>query len=1743
MTAIAKLLLDQVLPDFVANPPRGLTSSDVRGFVRRNRPTLLRLIDQHFGDMLAPAVEPVEDDAPESWSTRKRTQANLAALRLLARNPQQLHPEDRAVLRAYSGWGGLSIERVRDQIPAEFPPPAKAGLVHEYYTPLKVWRAVAELLERDQAALLKGGPHVRALEPSAGIGRGLAAFEAAGWPMAWTAVEASALSARLLRAVYPAAQVHEGFFEGWVAEHADERFDLVISNPPYGPRGAAMEQDPDTAYRYKQAYLYFVRRSLELLRPGGVGVYCIPTGLMGSRVSHFRKVREAILKRHHLLGAFRLPSQAPEGEPASAAVYDGFVTDLLFFQARGGELPSVLSEDEDVLEGRYYEVYPGHVLGEPYGVDAGWEPGMPKARRGFQLIGRFDALPDVTWRPLVATGVATPTPERRTRARGGITREAILVPDGLPAELEAAARLGLRADSYLAAVARQDPNAVEGHRELKEDLERWVQQHGSPHRHTPLARLVAQRLVAAERFRACFTPQGKLIPGLEAAPKVERRYQGELNLLAVADWLFRQRGGELPMRALRAWWKAAGGIEQSDEAMVELLVAGGWCLDGRTDESWDQLVPADVYLTGHLWPKLDRAQRQALRGDERAADQVRRLREAIGWHNGPEIAKDASPIDSWMPLDIVKAWAVEAVAMPQHLELERKDGLLGILGYWYGQLENTDKSRTPGLDRDFLSFLGWANFDKRLWNPEREEVRDPETGAKSRENVDVARAKQEAGWIKAFRTWLGDNSDWMDVLENEYNRRVRGYVEPRYSADPLPLARWNADVVLKDHQVRGARRLMVNRMGLLAFDVGLGKTYTGLATIAAARQQGWAKRPVVLVPNSIVWKWFRDFQRCLPDYKVLVIGSRRRIADRGARKGRVIAEPDSPAERAEKWTRFQAGEADAVILTYSVLANTKIDEQLVERFVTETTSLRRSIALALKAKDKDDDAANRPPKGKVSERKAADMEERVRAWVGEMLAPAKGHVYDPGIDWHQIGVDLLVVDEAQNYKNLFTNPRDAAEKKDTKRSWQLNFRCASVREHSGGAGVVLLSATPAKNDAVELYSAMHYLRPDIWEQVGIDNHVAFLQRFGDYEQRSVPDPGGQKLVPRNVLVRFKNLAELRDVLFRWSEFKVAEEVGIKLPETVRRPHFVSVSAAQLSVLEELYRALAEIEEKLLKTKGDSEDSVRIRRVLIEKKRGLAMRIYLTYLHPDLPGIGDDEKAITRLDPHDGPKLVACVEQILETAERACKKDEPDWCLNCGHIVFVDNIAVHYWMRDLLIEAGIARDRIAILNAKEAADIEYRQQVVEMFNGVGHPEDDEYSPPRVDIVIANAVAYEGMDLQRRTCAIHHLDVPWEPATLQQRNGRGVRQGNTFDRVTLHYYFVEGSNENWRVDRIERKRGWMASVVAAQARSTNTTLETDTEDAGAEQLSLVHAPPEARERILRARREAEAQRKDESAKRAQEQANSELGTVNQMFRRAERERDPRRAGELRASAEAALEALGRFPAELWPFPWHALARRVREHDLYIPHRGPPLYAGLRFAVGKMLYEAGAKGPARVARHHQDAKPIRGMNIRQHGSAIAGVHVPEDSPWMDHRGTFDFEPAWPEEDLLRLAAAAYDRALLGEVDRWPESDFHRLAPATQAAIWPALREQLARLVVYDWMRSQPVIPVRAGRDGLVLVQPRRAGELNPTDVLPPTAEGWTQLLKAAARGEHTWTELNQVSTFWWARRFPRTAREEEE
>ncbi|MFY0531654.1 SNF2-related protein [Nannocystis pusilla] len=347
--------------------------------------------------------------------------------------------------------------------------------------------------------------------------------------------------------------------------------------------------------------------------------------------------------------------------------------------------------------------------------------------------------------------------------------------------------------------------------------------------------------------------------------------------------------------------------------------------------------------------------------------------------------------------------------------------------------------------------------------PKGEAPLTKEEKAERKRSIAERRLALATEWAKSFRAYIAADEARRERLVRAYNRVARGRIVPAYSPEPLEIARWGANAPkLKAHQIAGARRVLAQRGGLVAFDVGVGKTYTALAIIARARQEGWVRRPVILVPGSLVWKWHDDILCTLPDYRVVVIGSKRKVLSRGVRRGQTTSENDTPQERAQKWTLLQTGQADVAILSYDALARTKMNEDAVMAYVGQVEAVERSIALRKRALEEKVKTAKQ--KDKLSERERALLEHGVRAWVEEILALPPDWDYDPGIAWDELGVDMLVVDEAAAFKNLYKPQarEDGGVPKfmggggeGSDRAWQLDFRAAAVRRQTGGAGIVL----------------------------------------------------------------------------------------------------------------------------------------------------------------------------------------------------------------------------------------------------------------------------------------------------------------------------------------------------------------------------------------------------------------------------------------------------------------------------------------------------------------------------------------------------------------------------------------------------------------------------------------------------------------------------------------------------------------
>ena len=1627
----------------------------------------------------------------------QRTKANLAAMAIAAsKRPSEMTAGDRAILRRYSGWGGLSIERVKDQFPTGFPVPEERGLIHEFYTPAKVCAAVADLVA-PRLDSLREGDVVTALEPSAGIGRFILAMSDPRFAaLRWHAVEYSELSGRMLAAMAPDLAVYVGPFERWVREQEEMlrgRLRLVVSNPPYGQRGASVTEDPNRQYREKNAYAYFLRRGLDLLGPGGLGIFLIPAGFLHGVAPKMAKLRETVLLRHHLAAAFRLPSDTFPGAH--------LVTDLLVFRARGGTLHEVLPEDRFILEGRYFKSHPEHILGREIGRDTeGEDDQTKKPRFGYQVEGTFEGFPAFNERPFCSTCAILSDPPPLAVQGAGKTRVGVIVSaaddlasEELTAEYALGAQLGVRVDHYLTMIARSDsPEPAQLWPELFAALTTWRTRYGQPWAHKGLVEVATKKNHRPlQRFLAAWDKgTGTLIGALARQPSYEPRYAGgSSDIVGQATHLFRTRR-QLELDELHQWHLGRGGT-MSPRAIREALIAAGWALDGAGST---KVMPGEDYYSGNLWEKYDRVVGSK---DPVAAVQARRLLEAIKPALFDEI-EDISPRYGWMPLPTIQAW-MNAAAQKSHpdLFLERAEGLIQVSGVPYAQIR--DSSRVSGTSR---LILGWLNHDYVEFMPPKQSRED---------DIDQVRLEYARLFVESFRKWIADQPEHKQAAEHAYNRQFRGWVQPSYAMEPLPIARWvRGGVALKPHQVAGARRVLNHRSGLLAFDVGVGKTYTGIGIVAAARQEGWVKRPVVLVPNSIVWKWAADFKRVLPDYRVCIIGSVRK--SRGVNKGKVTSELDTPAERAEKWTAFQAGEYDVCLLTYTALPRTRLREESVREYADHTESIQREVALRKRNASK-----KAKGKGKLTEREDAILKEGVSAWVAEQMELPEAMDYDPGIVWDDIGIDMVVVDEAQNFKNLYLpEAREGgvpkymgSEGEGSKRAWQLDFRLAAVRRKTGGSGVVLLSATPAKNSPLEFYNLLQFIDHELWKRIGIRNSEQFIDVFCRIAFKSVLTPEG-RYATQSACVGFKNLDVLRDVIFRYGDFKTAEDVGLKLPEPRVNQVWVAMDAEQMAKTSDYQEEIKDLKKRAAKDPGAKFAIL-----------GLMARLALVAVAgplddgPDWKTALEDRFANFRT----APKLQALAQRVLSNRV-------------CGHIVFCDNLAVHRWVVEVLAGAGIPRERIAVLNGVTAKNLSERTRLAEAFNG----NEEDGIPPAYDVIIANAVAYEGIDLQSRTCAIHHLDLPWEPATLQQRNGRGVRQGNKLSAIEINYYLSRQSFDAVRFAMITGKHGWMVSLLKSMDRDTNNPAAQQDLDEDAIRIML-SSDPDAERAAIDAQKAA-AERL--AVERRKKDASALLVSLNARFRRLESQPGGDEAESLRAQAEEKFRYLSVYDADIWP--WARWLPAVRTGPVLVPPAGQMFgYPGLRVRISEA-------SPATK----DVPRPLLPGDFIECGAIIGGdsigIRLGRDGKWtqwpvdlfaMLQIEASDIDPDdWPADDLdkgVKMLLEGDIQEVMGWTGDWPKLRWSLALDAWKVAVWPRVAayivDQLAGVSPYYAERSNRVPVVRG--DQLLILYGR---EIQRGEVLAPTEAGFQRFLALGRKNRDLrWTDLNRVAEWWWGRRMP--------
>lgn len=1239
---------------------------------------------------------------PAGITKGMRREINAAAASLV-RSGADLDSADRATLRQYSGNGGCGDS------------------LNEFYTDSEVAAAMWAVLGK------LGVTAGTVLEPSCATGVFMHTAPAA---IKVTGVEMDPTSAAIAEALH--GERHEvitSSLERFATTDGVRQFDAVIGNAPFGIRGGLVKDDKSFL---KTAEGYFLDTSLDKCKPGGIVAMIVPTGVMDSKSA--RAVRQRLLCKGEFLGAVRMPNTAFEHSHTEVT------TDIVFFRKRGDDVAGALLAldkpalkglgvwDDEYLSGGYFE---GRGADSVFGtMEAGWRA---KAGMGDDITvsGSMVGVPEsvaawqpdehTTERPTVPDVLAAVAdkPDLHKKVLGAALKRPYeggkagdtKTEDGVQYILQGKPLRWHRVDEFTQSAAVTDAQDLArdieaaiagGPREgLAARVHSYVAAHGDPGKNVNL-------LVAASQDRVLYRLIGAVQPDGTlsdvVADRASRRIEGSLDTAAQSLALEEESGTFTVQQLADRMDKPIDEVEDTLFASSAYAYAG----DGR----W---TPMERYLTGELWPKLDAVRASIAHGElrdglaEKYSLQAARLEEAID----PKSLEDVELLlnTAFLPTSVIEAFYNEQKAASENEWVRKQEDVsIAFKDSWYTVTGGANLALLQDyLNRDGVKKDDLPRIDK--WNAE-------------------------------FKEWLL-SSAYRDQVEDLYNRKFRGFVQPEFSDETIVIPGM-ATEGLKQFQYSGLRWALAAGKGIVAADVGLGKTVRGLMLARMAKINGTAQRPTFVVPKSVLANWVAEAEKWFPGSRILVVGE----TYSRDKAGNLKSKSDTADERNRKLHDMRQNDYDFVFFSQPAFNDIDLDPITKGQYVNSDFWVQRG--------DK---------KGNEGDKRL----KKIREAYDQAVANREFQRRTDAVYWNDLGIDMMIVDEGHGYKNLYAakqrfgeSPKFLGGQGQSNRAFDMNMKTRYLREANGGNGVFMLTATPTKNSPLEIYSMLSHVAPEAFENIGIRNSEEFLDRFCTFVEDKVLSTSGG-IEDAIVTAGFKNLGELREIMRRYIDRKTAADVGLVMPARDDRMHMVDMSPAQ----QEVYAGLRQEMIDQAKDKDAAGDS---------------------HVFSIMSRMGKAALDLELLDPvaHAGevsPKYQAMAKEIADGA------------LDGGQVVFSEAVDSHEKIAAALVAAGVAREHIAIMNAATASSSAKRQNISDAFNA-----------GKTKVVIGNKVMEEGVNLQKGTTDVHHADLPWDPATMQQRNGRGLRQGNLNASVRIHTYLSKGSFDGYRYQSMMAKKDW-------------------------------------------------------------------------------------------------------------------------------------------------------------------------------------------------------------------------------------------------------------------------------------------------------------------------------------------------
>ena len=1330
-----------------------------------------------------------DDKVDTSFGAKTRFEDNIKAIELLKKLEQEdrnATKEEQDILSRYVGWGGIADafderkenwqkerERLKQLLNDEEYKAASHSTLSSFYTPNIAIDGIYKALK--QFGFEKGN----ILEPSCAIGNFFGRLPSEFEKSKLYGVEIDSISGRIAKKLYPNAKIEINGYED--SKVADDFFDIAIGNVPFGSNSVYDK-------RYKDKFLihdYFFQKTLDKVRDGGIIAFITTDGTLDKKDT---RVREYIAKRAEFLGAIRLPNNTFLGNANTKVT-----SDIIFLKKRD-ELKQDLSDEkwiytseyeDGIVINNYYIDNPNMMLGKmelhstPYGYDNTLSPidddmnnlmsqAIKELPSNIYEATEFVQNEDTDYEILEAEDNIKNNAFIIINKDGKDIiyqrQSSNLIPYSVQDGMGAKRIIGLckvkNALREVFDVQLRDGTDEElslAQQKLSKEYDEFYKKYGY------INDKVNERVFDSD-------PDYYLLTSIEN--KISRDEEDDKPKYVKGD-VFTKRtirknkvitSAEDAESALRYSLNNRGCVDfeymktlypKSEEEIIEELDNLIYQDPEKINEFNNGWVIASEYLSGNVKQKLNYA--KTVNEDNKYDKNIKALENV----QPTPLEYDEISIklgSTWIPEDIYHQFCCELLDIPSwnksHLKIkyakEVNTWLFQASGlYGYG-VKNTN---TWGTKRaDALSLI------KNALNLQSVTIYDKLDDERRVVNpIETANAREKQELIKQeFKEWVWKDEERRNRLTKIYNEQFNCIKEREYDGSHLTFDGMNPTIELREHQKNAVARAIYGGNTLLAHAVGAGKTYECIASAMELKRLGIVNKPMFVVPNHLLGQWANEILKLYPTANILV-----------------ATQKDFEKTRRKKlMAKIATGEWDAVLIAHSSFGLIPMSKEYEQKYMEEQIE---EVVNAI-------DRIKQETGGELSVKKL----EQIKTSLDTKLKALLDRPKDDVVTFEELGVDELIVDEAHMFKNLpmYSKIRNVAGVNNTesKKATDLFMKISYILENNGGKGAIFATGTPISNSMGELFVMQKYLQIDRLREMGLEHFDEWASTFGEVVNSFEIAPDGSGFRTKARFAQFFNIPELMALFKEVADIKTSKMLDLPVPK-LKGGEYKTIVAPKSEELGEYVEKLAERSEKIRNGCDPRQDNM-----LLVTNDGRKAALDLRMIDSSMPDLKNS-------------KINMAVENIykiwLENQEDRltqlvfCDLSTPK---NDGTFNVYDDI------KNKLVAKGIPENEIEFIhNAKT------NPQKLKLF------EDMRNGTKRI-LIGSTSKMGAGMNVQDKLIALHHLDCPWRPSDIEQREGRILRQGNQNEEVEIYRYVTEGSFDAYSYQLIQTKSTFINQIMA-------------------------------------------------------------------------------------------------------------------------------------------------------------------------------------------------------------------------------------------------------------------------------------------------------------------------------------------